>query len=61
MVKYFVCCVYCHGIAGHPKHEWTSYSSFESVFRFFEEKYRRRASGVDEEDEGSKKQSCTLL
>ncbi|XP_036321463.1 FAM172 family protein homolog CG10038 isoform X2 [Rhagoletis pomonella] len=27
--------------AGHPKHEWTSYSSFESVFKFLEEKYER--------------------
>jgi len=28
--------------AGHPKHEWTSHSSFESVFKFFDEKYQRR-------------------
>uniref|UniRef100_A0A0K8UX46 UPF0528 protein CG10038 n=3 Tax=Bactrocera latifrons TaxID=174628 RepID=A0A0K8UX46_BACLA len=27
--------------AGHPKHEWTSYSAFESVFKFLEEKYER--------------------
>ncbi|XP_013101033.1 FAM172 family protein homolog CG10038 [Stomoxys calcitrans] len=25
--------------AGHTKHEWTSYSAFESVFKFLEEKY----------------------
>ncbi|XP_053947912.1 FAM172 family protein homolog CG10038 isoform X1 [Anastrepha ludens] len=27
--------------AGHSKHEWTSYSAFESVFKFLEEKYER--------------------
>ncbi|XP_067633433.1 FAM172 family protein homolog CG10038 [Eurosta solidaginis] len=26
--------------AGHKKHEWTSYSAFESVFRFVEDKYK---------------------
>lgn len=24
---------------GHTKHEWTSYSAFESVFKYLEEKY----------------------
>jgi len=36
------CLVLFTCIAGHPKHEWTSYSSFESVFKFFEEQYQRR-------------------
>ncbi|EDW81274.1 uncharacterized protein Dwil_GK11976 [Drosophila willistoni] len=28
--------------AGHGKHEWTSYSAFESVFKFLEDKYEKR-------------------
>ncbi|XP_017143128.1 FAM172 family protein homolog CG10038 isoform X1 [Drosophila miranda] len=28
--------------AGHTKHEWTSYSAMDSVFKFFEEKYEQR-------------------
>jgi len=37
-------------VAGHPKHEWTSYSSFESVFKFFDEQYRRRTADVADEE-----------
>ena len=43
-----VCCV----AAGHPKHEWTSCSSFESVFKFFDEHYRRRIAAADDDDDG---------
>ncbi|KAH8358467.1 hypothetical protein KR093_000439, partial [Drosophila rubida] len=28
--------------AGHPEHEWSSYSAMESIFKFFEDKYERR-------------------
>nr|XP_017000346.2 FAM172 family protein homolog CG10038 [Drosophila takahashii] len=30
--------------AGHTKHEWTSYSAIDSVFKFIEEKYEQRAN-----------------
>lgn len=26
-------------LLGHSKHEWTSYSAFESVFKYLEQKY----------------------
>ncbi|KAH8311333.1 hypothetical protein KR044_005728, partial [Drosophila immigrans] len=28
--------------AGHPEHEWSSYSAMESIFKFFEDKYEQR-------------------
>ncbi|KAM8704645.1 hypothetical protein ACLKA7_009153 [Drosophila subpalustris] len=28
--------------AGHPEHEWSSYSAMESIFNYFEEKYEKR-------------------
>lgn len=28
--------------AGHPEHEWSSYSAMESVFTYIEEKYEER-------------------
>ena len=43
----------CRGVAGHPKHEWTSYSSFESVFKFFDEQYRKRTAVASGEVDGS--------
>ncbi|XP_043654946.1 FAM172 family protein homolog CG10038 isoform X1 [Drosophila teissieri] len=30
--------------AGHTKHEWTSYSAIDSVFKFIEEKYEQRVN-----------------
>ncbi|XP_017040989.1 LOW QUALITY PROTEIN: FAM172 family protein homolog CG10038 [Drosophila ficusphila] len=30
--------------AGHTKHEWTSYSAIDSVFKFIEEKYEQRSN-----------------
>ncbi|KAH8306448.1 hypothetical protein KR018_011557 [Drosophila ironensis] len=30
--------------AGHTKHEWTSYSAIDSVFKFLEEKYQQRSN-----------------
>jgi len=50
---FFIYILY-HVVAGHPKHEWTSYSSFESVFKFFDEQYRRRiAAAPDEHVDGN--------
>lgn len=30
--------------AGHTKHEWTSYSAIDSIFKFMEEKYEQRTN-----------------
>ncbi|KAH8418108.1 hypothetical protein KR009_003471 [Drosophila setifemur] len=30
--------------AGHTKHEWTSYSAIDSIFKFIEEKYEQRTN-----------------
>jgi len=37
---------------GHAKHEWTSYSSFESVFHFLDRHYQSRiaAAAADSDD-----------
>ena len=49
-------------LVGHPKHAWTSYSSFESVFKFFDEQYKKRlAVGVDNVVEGSDESCCLFL
>ncbi|XP_001994577.2 FAM172 family protein homolog CG10038 [Drosophila grimshawi] len=31
--------------AGHPEHEWTSYSAIDSVFNFIDKKYEERMKG----------------
>ena len=33
-------------LLGHTKHEWTSYSAFESVFKYLEQKYEEFISDV---------------
>uniref|UniRef100_W8B7Y2 UPF0528 protein CG10038 n=1 Tax=Ceratitis capitata TaxID=7213 RepID=W8B7Y2_CERCA len=42
--------------AGHPKHEWTSYSAFESVFKFLEDKYEH-ANALRSGSKKSKKEA----
>ena len=36
-------------VAGHTTHEWTSWSSFESIFKFFAAKYTARIDKLDME------------